>query len=52
MMGMQLDRPVIQSAELSGKLDAIQDPNSMLVDRATRAEYGPENCKKFPKNCK
>jgi putative ABC transport system permease protein len=47
MMGMQLDRPVIQLAELSGKLDAIQDPNSMLVDRATRAEYGPENCKKF-----
>lgn len=47
MMGMQLDRPVIQLTELSGKLDAIKDPNSMLVDRATRAEYGPENCKKF-----
>lgn len=47
MMGIQIDRPVIQLAELSEKLDAIKDPNAMLVDRATRAEYGPENCKEF-----
>jgi putative ABC transport system permease protein len=47
MMGMQLDRPVLQVQELLGKLDLLKDPNAMLVDRATRAEYGPNNCKKF-----
>jgi len=47
MMGMQLDRPVIQLAELSDKIDLLKDPNAMLVDRATRAEYGPEDCEHF-----
>ena len=47
MMGIQLDRPVLQLEELTDRLDLIKDPNSMLVDRATRTEYGPENCRKF-----
>ncbi len=47
MMGMQLDRPVIDIDELSEKINLLKDPDAMLVDRATRAEYGPENCKEF-----
>lgn len=47
MMGVQIDRPVLKLPELDEKLGLLKDPDSMLVDRATRAEYGPENCKKF-----
>jgi putative ABC transport system permease protein len=47
MMGIQLDRPVIELEELTSKIDLLKDPDAMLVDRATRAEYGPENCKRF-----
>jgi putative ABC transport system permease protein len=47
MMGIQLDRPVIQLDELSDKIHLLKNPDAMLVDRATRAEYGPENCKRF-----
>lgn len=47
MMGFQLDRPVIQVEELSEKIDLLKDPDALLIDRATRAEYGPENCKRF-----
>jgi len=47
MMGFQLDRPVIQVDELSEKIDLLKDPDALLIDRATRAEYGPENCKRF-----
>jgi putative ABC transport system permease protein len=47
MMGMELDRPVLQVPELTAQLDRIRDPNSLLVDRATRNEYGPDNCKRF-----
>ncbi len=47
MMGIQLDRPVIEVDELSEKIKLLKDPDAMLVDRATRAEYGPENCKLF-----
>jgi putative ABC transport system permease protein len=47
MMAMELDRPVIGIEELRDKLHLIQSPDTMLVDRATRAEYGPSNCKRF-----
>lgn len=47
MMGIQIDRPVIQLEELDEKIGLLKDPDAMLVDRATRAEYGPENCKRF-----
>jgi len=47
MMGLQLDRPVIRLEELTDKLSLLKDPDAMLVDRATRAEYGPENCEQF-----
>ncbi len=47
MMGIQLDRPVLKVDELSEKIKLLKDPDAILVDRATRAEYGPENCKQF-----
>jgi len=47
MMAMQLDRPVLAVEELRDKLDLLKTPDTMLVDRATRGEYGPENCKRF-----
>ena len=47
LMGVQLDRPVIQVDEVFDKLSLLKDPDAMLVDRATRAEYGPEDCKHF-----
>jgi putative ABC transport system permease protein len=47
MMAMELDRPVIRIPEIGTLLDKIKDPDAMLVDLATRAEYGPQNCKKF-----
>lgn len=47
MMGMQLDRPVLYVDELEDKLPLLKTRDTMLVDRATRAEYGPENCKRF-----
>jgi putative ABC transport system permease protein len=47
MMGIQLDRPVIQVPELSEKIELLKDPDALLIDRATRAEYGPENCRRF-----
>ncbi len=50
MMGMQLDRPVIQLEELAEKIELLKDPDAMLIDRATRAEYGPDNCKRFSDN--
>ena len=47
MMGIQLDRPVLLVPELSGKIELLKDPDALLIDRATRAEYGPENCDRF-----
>ena len=51
MMGIQVDEDkcVINVPGLKEKLELIKDPDAMLVDEATRAEYGPENCKKFTK---
>jgi putative ABC transport system permease protein len=49
MMGVQLDSKdcVIQIQDLERKLEQLKDPDAMLIDDATRAEYGPDNCKKF-----
>ena len=47
MMGIQIDRSVIQLEELDAKIELLKDPDAMLVDRATRAEYGPDNCSRF-----
>lgn len=47
MMGIQLDRPVLLVPELSEKIELLKDPDALLIDRATRAEYGPENCDRF-----
>jgi putative ABC transport system permease protein len=47
MMAMQIDRPVLDVPEIQSQLDKLKDPNAALVDRATRAEYGPKNCRAF-----
>lgn len=47
MMGIDLEHPVIQNDEILSKLDLLKDPHALLIDRATRNEYGPENCKRF-----
>ncbi|AMV31012.1 FtsX-like permease family protein [Pirellula sp. SH-Sr6A] len=47
MMGMEVDRPVLEVEDAVAQLDALKDPDAMLVDQATRAEYGPQDCKAF-----
>ncbi len=47
MMGMELQRPVLAVEGLADLLDRLKDPDAMLVDQATRSEYGPQNCKLF-----
>jgi putative ABC transport system permease protein len=47
MMGMQVDRPVLDVPEILDQLDKLKSPDAILVDRATRSEYGPENCRSF-----
>ena len=47
MMGMQVDRPVLDVPEILEQLDKLKSPDAILVDRATRSEYGPENCRSF-----
>ena len=47
MMGMEVDRPVFHIPEILEQIDKLKSPDAILVDRATRAEYGPRNCKSF-----
>ncbi|MCU0717911.1 MAG: hypothetical protein MUD03_17470 [Pirellula sp.] len=47
MMGVEFDHPVLQVPGILSQMDALKDPDSMLVDEATRAEYGPQDCKRF-----
>jgi putative ABC transport system permease protein len=47
MMAMELDHPVLDVPEILKQLSNLKDPDAMLVDVVTRAEYGPQNCKKF-----
>ncbi|XZE20813.1 FtsX-like permease family protein [Pirellulaceae bacterium SH449] len=47
MMGVEIERPALDLVELLPLLDEIKDPNAMLMDLTTRAEYGPQNCKTF-----
>jgi len=47
MMAMEVDHPVLDVPEILGQIDRLKNPDSLLVDRATRAEYGPGNCKQF-----
>jgi len=47
MMGMQVDRPVLDVPEIVEQLDKLKSPDAILVDRATRSEYGPANCRSF-----
>ena len=47
MMAMEVDHPVLDVPEIRAQLDKLKSPDALLVDRATRAEYGPSNCKQF-----
>jgi putative ABC transport system permease protein len=47
MMGMEIEKPVLDLPELDDLLEEIKDPNSLLIDRSTRPEYGPQNCLAF-----
>lgn len=47
MMGVEFDHPVLQVPGILSQMDALKDPDSMLVDEATRTEYGPQDCKRF-----
>lgn len=47
MMAMEVDHPVLDVPEIQDQLDKLKNPDALLVDRATRAEYGPGNCKQF-----
>ncbi|MCE2810701.1 MAG: hypothetical protein LW850_09885, partial [Planctomycetaceae bacterium] len=47
MMAMEVDHPVFNVPEIQDQLDKLKNPDALLVDRATRAEYGPGNCKQF-----
>ncbi len=47
MMAMEVDHPVFNIPEIQDQLDKLKNPDALLVDRATRAEYGPGNCKQF-----
>jgi putative ABC transport system permease protein len=47
MMGMRLDMPVIQNPEILEQLPKLANSDKLLVDRATRRDYGPKNGKKF-----
>ncbi len=49
LMAMQIDRPVFDVPGVLNQehLDRLKDPNAMLIDSATRSEYGPHNCRCF-----
>ncbi len=47
MMGVEVDHCVLAVPEILGQLDKLKSPDALLVDRATRAEYGPRDCRAF-----
>ncbi len=47
MMGMRRDMPVIDIPEIHDQLDKLANSDHLLIDRATRRDYGPKNGKKF-----
>lgn len=47
MMAMEVDHPVLDVPEIIDQISKLKNPDALLVDRATRAEYGPSNCKQF-----
>lgn len=47
MMAVEVDHPVLDVPEILNQIDRLKNPDSILVDRATRSEYGPGNCREF-----
>jgi len=47
MMGIEPEDPAIQIAGLAEWLPLLHRPEHLLVDRASRADYGPQNGSKF-----
>lgn len=47
MMGMERDKPVLDVPEIDGELNLLGNPNWILIDRATRKDFGPKNGKRF-----
>ena len=47
VMGMRLDQPVFDVAEIQQQLASLTRSDSVLIDRATRADFGPANGVRF-----
>jgi putative ABC transport system permease protein len=47
MMGMERDKPVLDVPEIDGELNLLGNPDWILIDRATRKDFGPKNGKRF-----
>ncbi len=47
MMGMERDKPVLNIPEINESLNLLGNPDWVLIDRASRKDYGPKNGDKF-----
>lgn len=47
VMGVRLDQPVFDVAEIQQQLASLTRSDSVLIDRATRADFGPANGVRF-----
>ncbi len=47
MMGMERDKPVLNIPEINESLNLLGNPDWVLIDRASRKDYGPKNGSKF-----
>lgn len=47
MMGIRRDKLVIDNEEIRSQLDLLGNSDWVLIDRATRRDYGPKNDRRF-----
>ncbi|MDZ4851064.1 MAG: FtsX-like permease family protein [Pirellulaceae bacterium] len=47
MMGIRRDKLVIDNEEIRSQLDRLGNSDWVLIDRATRRDYGPKNRRRF-----
>ncbi len=47
MMGMERDKPVLAIPEIDQQLNLLGNPDWVLIDRATRKDFGPKDGKSF-----
>jgi putative ABC transport system permease protein len=47
MMGMERDKPVLNVPEIDAELNLLGNPDWVLIDRASRKDFGPKDGKKF-----